>query len=74
MKDLNSIRYPDDIKGMSIDELTVLSEELRAVLLKKLSVCGGHAGPNLGVVEATVALHYVFDAPTDKIVFDVSHQ
>lgn len=72
--DLKSIHTPEDIKGLGIEELKDLSEELRANLMKKLSAHGGHVGPNLGVVEATVALHYVFDAPKDKIVFDVSHQ
>lgn len=72
--DLNGIHSPSDIKGMDIDTLRLLSEELRAVLIKKLASHGGHVGPNLGVVEATVALHYVFDAPKDQIVFDVSHQ
>ena len=72
--DLSKIRSPKDIKGMSLDQLELLSDELRAALIKKLAVHGGHVGPNLGVVEATVALHYVFDAPKDEIVFDVSHQ
>ena len=74
MFDINEIHSPADIKKLDIDDLTLVSEELRAALLKKLSAKGGHVGPNLGVVEATVALHYVFDAPADKIVFDVSHQ
>lgn len=72
--ELKDIRSPRDIKGMDLYSLTELSERLRKVLLQKLSAHGGHVGPNLGVVEATVALHYVFDAPEDKIVFDVSHQ
>lgn len=72
--DLTSIKSPSDIKSMDLSQLTLLSEQLRAELMKKLSAHGGHVGPNLGVVEATVALHYVFDAPTDRIVFDVSHQ
>lgn len=72
--DLSSIHSPADIKGMDISQLKLLSEELRAALLQKLAAHGGHVGPNLGVVEATVALHYVFDAPKDEIVFDVSHQ
>lgn len=72
--DLSTIHSPKDIKGMDMDQLTLLSDELRAALLQKLSAHGGHVGPNLGVVEATVALHYVFDAPKDEIVFDVSHQ
>lgn len=59
---------------MTMDQLTLLSDQLRSVLLQKVSAHGGHVGPNLGVVEATVALHYVFDAPKDEIVFDVSHQ
>lgn len=72
--DLKEIHSPADIKGLDLAQLTELSEELRAALLKKLGAHGGHVGPNLGVVEATVALHYVFDAPKDKLVFDVSHQ
>lgn len=72
--DLKEIHSPADIKGLDLVQLTDLSGELRAVLLKKLGAHGGHVGPNLGVVEATVALHYVFDAPKDKLVFDVSHQ
>ncbi|MDE6717392.1 MAG: 1-deoxy-D-xylulose-5-phosphate synthase, partial [Muribaculaceae bacterium] len=72
--DLSCIKSPADIKGFDIEKLELLSEELRAALIKKLSAHGGHVGPNLGVVEATVALHYVFDAPQDEIVFDVSHQ
>lgn len=59
---------------MDYTQLTDVAAQLRAALLKKLSARGGHVGPNLGMVEATVALHYVFDAPKDKIVFDVSHQ
>lgn len=74
MIDLSKIKSPADIKGMSMDELTELSKELRKTLLQKLAVHGGHVGPNLGFLEATVALHYVFDAPKDKLVFDVSHQ
>lgn len=72
--DLSAIKSPADIKGMNIAELELLSEELRRALIDKLAAHGGHVGPNLGVVEATVALHYVFDAPKDEIVFDVSHQ
>lgn len=72
--DLSEITSPASIKGMDMDQLEQLSEELRAALIKKLAAHGGHVGPNLGVVEATVALHYVFDAPKDEIVFDVSHQ
>jgi 1-deoxy-D-xylulose-5-phosphate synthase len=71
---LKEIHSPADIKRLSLDQLYTLSGELRAALMRKLAAHGGHVGPNLGVVEATVALHYVFDAPKDKIVFDVSHQ
>lgn len=74
MIDLNSIHSPADIKGMSMDGLTELCAALREALLTKLGAHGGHVGPNLGFLEATVALHYVFDAPKDKIVYDVSHQ
>lgn len=74
MIELNSIHSPADIKGMSMDELTELCAALREALLTKLGAHGGHVGPNLGFLEATVALHYVFDAPKDKIVYDVSHQ
>lgn len=74
MIDLSKIESPADIKGMTVEELTELAKELRKTLLAKLSAHGGHAGPNLGFLEATIALHYVFDAPVDKIVFDVSHQ
>lgn len=72
--DLNQIKSPADIRSMSIDELYDLSAQLRKSLLEKLSAHGGHIGPNLGFVEPTVALHYVFDTPEDKIVYDVSHQ
>lgn len=72
--DLSQINSPADIRNMNIGELTELAAELRATLLKKLSAHGGHIGPNLGMVEAVVALHYVFNTPEDKIVFDVSHQ
>lgn len=74
MIDLRKIQSPADIKSMSIDELQQLADQLREVLLTKLSRHGGHCGPNLGFLEATVAMHYVFDAPVDKIVYDVSHQ
>lgn len=65
---------PEDVKKLSLEELGTLSGEIRQTLLKKLSSHGGHIGPNLGLVEVTVALHYVFDSPKDKIVYDVSHQ
>lgn len=71
---IENINGPADVKRLSVDELTALAAEIRAALLQKLSVHGGHFGPNFGMVEATIALHYVFDSPQDKIVFDVSHQ
>ena len=71
---LETINSPSDVKQLSMKELNVLSGEIRETLLKKLSAHGGHFGPNFGMVEATIALHYVFNSPTDKIVFDVSHQ
>lgn len=72
--DIKNIHSPADIKNLSLDELTDVAGQLRAALMKKLSVHGGHVGPNLGMVEATIALHYVFNAPQDKLIFDVSHQ
>ncbi len=71
---LNELHSPADLKGLSVSELNELVAQLRGALLEKLSRHGGHIGPNLGMVEATVALHYVFNSPEDKIVFDVSHQ
>ena len=71
---IEKINSPKDMKGLSIDELNVLADEVREGVLNRVSMHGGHVGPNLGFTEATVALHYVFDAPKDKIVFDVSHQ
>lgn len=71
---LEKIASPDDVKKLNVSELEKLSEEIRENLLKKLSEHGGHIGPNLGIVEVTVALHYVFNSPKDKIVYDVSHQ
>lgn len=71
---LEKINSPKDLKNFSIGELESLSQEVREVLLKKLSVTGGHIAPNLAIVEMSIALHYVFNSPVDKIVFDVSHQ
>jgi 1-deoxy-D-xylulose-5-phosphate synthase len=71
---LEKINSPKDMKTMSLEDLTLLSNEIREALLTKLSHHGGHIGPNLGVVELTIALHYVFNSPVDKLVFDVSHQ
>lgn len=71
---IERINNPADLKTLQVDELETLSGEVRRILLDKLSAHGGHVGPNLGMVEATVALHYVFSSPIDKIVYDVSHQ
>ena len=71
---LENISGPQDLKKLTIEELQTLADETRMVLLEKISSHGGHSGPNLGMVEMTVALHYVFDSPLDKIIFDVSHQ
>ncbi len=71
---LEKINGPADVKRLDIGQLNVLAGEVRHFLIEKLSAHGGHVGPNLGMVEATVALHYVFNSPEDKIVFDVSHQ
>ncbi|MDE6506374.1 MAG: 1-deoxy-D-xylulose-5-phosphate synthase, partial [Eubacterium sp.] len=65
---------PDDVKKLNVHELEALAAEMRGALITRLSKHGGHFGPNLGFVDATVALHYVFNSPKDKIVFDVSHQ
>lgn len=71
---LDNIDSPKDLKGLSLQQLETLAAEIRNVLIHKMSISGGHFGPNLGVVEATIALHYVFNSPVDKIIFDVSHQ
>lgn len=71
---IEKISQPTDVKNLNSEQLHVLADEMRQALLQKLSKHGGHFGPNLGMVEATIALHYVFNSPTDKIVYDVSHQ
>lgn len=71
---LNKIEHPKDIKKLSIDELSALCEEIRALIISTVSENGGHLASNLGVVELTVAMHYVFDLPDDSFVFDVGHQ
>jgi 1-deoxy-D-xylulose-5-phosphate synthase len=71
---LESIDSPADVKRLNYAQMAKLAEEIRAFLIQTLSKTGGHLGPNLGVVELTLALHSVFDTPTDKILFDVSHQ
>ena len=71
---IEKIQSPADLKGMDIATLNIVADEVRQAVLNRVSKHGGHVGPNLGFVEATVALHYVFNAPEDKFVFDVSHQ
>lgn len=71
---IETINSPADVKKLTVEQMTVLSAEIRTALLNKISAHGGHFGPNFGMVEATVALHYVFNSPIDKMVFDVSHQ
>lgn len=71
---LEHISSPADIKGYTAEQRRLLAEEMRTALIHRTSLIGGHIGPNLGIIEATIALHTVFDSPRDKIVFDVSHQ
>ena len=71
---LADLTSPDDIKNLSLSELTDIAMQARKALIQKAAVCGGHLGPSLGAVELIMALHYVFNSPTDKIVYDVSHQ
>lgn len=71
---LEKINSPLDVKNLSLQEMDVLAQEMRDAIIQKVNTVGGHFGPNLGIVEATIAFHYVFNSPEDKIVFDVSHQ
>lgn len=71
---IESIQSPADLKSFDLKTLQIVADETRQAVLNRVSKHGGHIGPNLGFVEATVALHYVFNAPVDKFVFDVSHQ
>ena len=71
---LNNINFPTDIKKLSNSDLKILSKEIREKMIEAVSKTGGHLGAGLGVVELTVALHYIFDTPKDKIVWDVGHQ
>ncbi len=73
-KSLDNINSPEDLRKLSVDELAVLCSEIRDMLVKTVSAHGGHLSPNLGAVELTVAMHYVYDTPTDKIIWDVGHQ
>ena len=71
---IEKIKSPKDLKKLNIEELNILADEIRKALIKKMSITGGHFGPNLGSIELEIAMHYVFDSPNDKFVFDVSHQ
>lgn len=71
---LDKVNSPDDLKNLSVQEMNTLSDEMRELIIKKVNTTGGHMGPNLGIIEATIVMHYVFNSPVDKIVFDVSHQ
>lgn len=71
---LDRVNSPIDLRQLNSAELETLAEEMRELIIKKVNVTGGHFGPNLGIVETTIAMHYVFDAPNDKFIFDVSHQ
>lgn len=71
---LNNIKEPKDLRKLNMEQLNQLAQEIRTLILEKDSVEGGHLGPDLGIVETTIAYHYVFDAPKDKLVWDVSHQ
>ena len=71
---IENIKSPQDIKSLSAEELNTLAEEIRNTIIERVSINGGHLASNLGVVELTIALHYVFNSPEDKIVWDVGHQ
>ena len=74
MKLLNSINYPSDIRKLKAKELSLLAKELRKFIIDIIAVKEGHLGASLGVVELTIALHYVFNTPIDKLIWDVGHQ
>jgi len=71
---LNQIKSPADLKSLTPEQIQQLASEIRAFLIEKVSKSGGHLGPNLGVVELTIAIHRVFDSPKDVMVFDTGHQ
>ena len=71
---IEKLNNPTDLKKLSVDEMEILATEIRDAILNRNSIMGGHVGPNLGIVETAIALHYVFESPKDKIVWDVSHQ
>ncbi|HJG49752.1 MAG TPA: 1-deoxy-D-xylulose-5-phosphate synthase, partial [Limosilactobacillus ingluviei] len=71
---LNDINEPQDLKQLNLTQLQQLATEMRQLVLERDSAIGGHVGPNLGIMEVTLAFHYVFDSPHDKVIWDVSHQ
>src|SRR4051794_26053076 len=71
---LETVKSPQDVKGLHVSDLPTLATEIRDLLVASVARSGGHLGPNLGVVELTIALHRVFDSPRDRIVFDTGHQ
>ena len=71
---LKEIQSPAQLRALSLDQLNALAQEIRDELIKTVSENGGHLASNLGIVELTIAMHYVFDCPEDKFVFDVGHQ
>src|SRR6266550_7991817 len=71
---LDTVHFPADIRALGKDQLPQLADELRQETISAVSVTGGHLGAGLGVVELTVALHYVFDTPRDRLIWDVGHQ
>ena len=71
---LQNIKKPEDVKKLNLEQLELLASEIREAILNRDSIIGGHVGPNLGIVETAIALHYVFNSPIDKIIFDVGHQ
>ena len=71
---LDKINSPQDVKELTVEEMKSLASDIRNAILTRVNAVGGHLGPDLGIVEATIALHKVFNSPFDKFVFDVSHQ
>ena len=74
MSYLDKVNFPNDLKKLNIKELNILAKEIRSFLINSVSKTGGHLASNLGVVELTIALHYCFNCPKDKFVWDVGHQ
>ncbi|MCD7879958.1 MAG: 1-deoxy-D-xylulose-5-phosphate synthase, partial [Candidatus Gastranaerophilales bacterium] len=71
---IENVNMPEDLKKLNLSELNILADEMRDIIVQKVNATGGHLAPNLGVIEAVIAMHYVFNSPEDKIIFDVSHQ